>query len=841
MAEPTWDDFPVVGQAPATMPNPQVPVQQQGPVYGPAPARPSPPSGYQWGPNGELIPVRGGPADPNRPATASESKPTESERTAAFLATRVATASQQLAQIDNEEARSPSLGVEAVRGVFGDTAANYLTGSDRQRIEAAQLDFLDAALTLGTGAAYTREQIEGYRKAYFPQLGDTPATIADKKDRLRAMLESAKVKAGNAAPDIDRAMAAIFPQQEGGGSDENPFAGIIGQDGQPLGPEGGYGQDPETGEWGMYSRTTDESANTPPPQQGGSGLMDATQNAIAGAVQGAGGALYDFPMDVAGGVEKGITYALTEGGGALADAVGAEGVADWWREAGGKRMEDLNNPNALANQRVTDVVERVSPTPEGMGGARFAAQLIGGAAVPFGPKAAPKVSAPVNPVARSAARETIEAGAENQVRVMTSDVRPPSTFLGKAARTAGERIPYAGTGGPRAAQQQERVDAIKRVAQEFGYDEAVPYLDDIAADLASTRGAAISNLTKAKDSVIDNIQGAVQAPKALAEIDRQIAKLKGINEEAFAPVIAKLENFKGALSSGKSLREVESNRKLLGDLFSDPNLASIRGEGQRAINAIYGPLRDDMGAFIQRFGGDEAFNKWKGANARLADLAGELDSAVFKSVLSKAETTPEDVARLLFSKKPSDVRRLVSNLSPEGLRKARAGIIHLAIEKAGGIDNISPDRFANAIAQNSKAAGIIFSGDDLARLNGLQRVLQATKQASVAGAAPPTGVQSTPIVGGYAAGSLFGAAAVPWLGGIGGLARLYESPATRNLLVGLSRTKPGSKAEGAILDRIAAAAAAQAEIQGGNVGRAANENSLVAPLAAQEDDPRQAN
>lgn len=570
------------------------------------------------------------------------------------------------------------------------------------------------------------------------------------------------------------------------------------------------------------------------------GLMAATQSAAAGALQGVGGALYDFPMDVAGGVEKGITYGLTEGGGALADAVGAEGVADWWREGGRKRLEQLDNPSTLANQRVTDVVERVSPTPEGMEAPRFAAQLIGGAAVPFGPKSAPKARAPRNPVARSAARETIEAGAENQVRVMTSDVVPPTTFVGKVARAAGERIPVVGTGPARAAQQNERIEAVRRLAQEYGSD--ADYLDDITADLVRTRGDQLSNLTKIKNSVIDDIDVLARAPQAVAEIDRQIARLSGINAEAYAPVIAKLENFKGVLSSGKTLREIEGNRKLLGDLFADPNLAAIKGEGQRAINAVYAPLRDDMGAVIQQVAGKDAFNKWKGANSRLAAMAGELEDGVFKGVLGKAETTPENVSRLLFSKKPSEVRRLVFNLSPEGLAKARAGIIHLAVEKAGGLDNISPDKFANAIAQNARAAGVVFSGDDLARLNGLQRVLQATKQASVAAAAPPTGAQNMPIIGGFAAGSMMDlGTSLATFGGAGGLARLYESAATRNLLVGLSKTEPGSKAEGAILQRITSAIAAQTEIQAGNVGRAANENSMIAPLAAQEDDPRQTN
>jgi hypothetical protein len=72
---------------------------------------------------------------------------------------------------------------------------------------------LDAFLTLGTGAAYTREQLEGYRKSYFPQLNDKPANIADKAQRLKNLIDAGMIKAGRAAPttipQIDPYAAAV--------------------------------------------------------------------------------------------------------------------------------------------------------------------------------------------------------------------------------------------------------------------------------------------------------------------------------------------------------------------------------------------------------------------------------------------------------------------------------------------------------------------------------------------------------------------------------------------------------------------------------------------------------
>ncbi len=129
--------------------------------------------------------------------------PSEGERKAGFLANRVQFGLQQMADVikTNAPAASPEKLPSLVKFLTqSDFLSNSLTSPDRQRIEAAQLDILDAALTLGTGAAYTREQLEGYRKAYFPQLNDDKTTIADKQKRLENLLESAYITAGRSAP-----------------------------------------------------------------------------------------------------------------------------------------------------------------------------------------------------------------------------------------------------------------------------------------------------------------------------------------------------------------------------------------------------------------------------------------------------------------------------------------------------------------------------------------------------------------------------------------------------------------------------------------------------------------
>lgn len=155
------------------------------------------PAGYRWSPDGQsLIAIPGGPADKGSSAT-------EGERKAATLLQRLEGSKEQLEKAlgERSDAAKPNVITSLVRSVGMEPVANTITNEQRQRVEAAQLDLLDAALTLGTGAAYTREQLEGYRKSYFPQLGDSAGTVKDKQARLENVVESARIAAGRAAPD----------------------------------------------------------------------------------------------------------------------------------------------------------------------------------------------------------------------------------------------------------------------------------------------------------------------------------------------------------------------------------------------------------------------------------------------------------------------------------------------------------------------------------------------------------------------------------------------------------------------------------------------------------------
>lgn len=445
---------------------------------------------------------------------------------------------------------------------------------------------------------------------------------------------------------------------------------------------------------------------------------------------------------------------------------------------------------------------------------QIGAALAGGVA---GATAAAPRRAPVPGLAL----RTQEA-AERGIPVMTSDVMPPETFMGRTAQQTGERIPLAGTGPLRAEQQQARVAAVRDLLRQFGAEDAAGVSDNIMADLAAKRSAELQKYSGLKTEVINRLDasGAVPVPRATAAIDDQIAKLQGLRSEEYAPIIAKLEDWKASIQ-GQGLVNIEMLRKQFGESFQAPELAAIRSTGQKVLSDIYGPLKQDMKDFIVAVGKPRDVTKWQVADKRLSELAGELDMGTLKSVLRTGDATPEVVERLLFSQKPSEIRQLYSSLTPAGRANGRTAILARAADKArfemeDGTMAFSPERFNAELKRLQPQIGVFFRGDGanhLAQVEGLSRALTLTRRAGQAGVATATGQQAVPFVAGSLLVDLLGTfgASLAAAGGIGLTARIYESAPVRNVMIQLGRAAPGSAEEAALFKRLAATIQTQAE------------------------------
>lgn len=151
-------------------------------------------------------------------------------------------------------------------------------------------------------------------------------------------------------------------------------------------------------------------------------------------------------------VERVVGQAVESMAGAGGTVAAARGLA------GGLGVVGQNVAGQLASQPLQQVAGAAgagvgAQTAQEMGGgaaAQLAAGLAGGVAgsgaASLGQRMAARTPAP------AIVREAEAAG----VPLMASDVVPPRTFAGRFMQAMGEKIPFAGTGGMRSAQQEAR-------------------------------------------------------------------------------------------------------------------------------------------------------------------------------------------------------------------------------------------------------------------------------------------------------------------------------------------------------------------------------------------------
>jgi hypothetical protein len=411
------------------------------------------------------------------------------------------------------------------------------------------------------------------------------------------------------------------------------------------------------------------------------------------------------------------------------------------------------------------------------------------------------------PVMAPGAADDVARAQAAGIRPMTSDVFKPETFAGRSVQRIGELVPIAGTGPARAAQQTARIQAVRDLARTYGADASAS--DDVMKAFLQKRADDLQKYATLKNDVITTVPGRVDVSRTSAEIDAQIAKLTSLKTAEVQPVIAKLTDWRRAIQD-QDLVNIDLLRKQIGEAFDAPELAAVRSTGKRALSAIYGPLKSDIGDHIKANGQPRDFTKWGLANARLSSMMDDLDRTSLKSALEKGDVTPEAIRSMLFSQKPSDVRALYKALPPAGRARAQGAVLYEALAKASDGEALSPQKFRSQILKMSNQIGVFFTGNDMKAVDGLRRVLDMTSRAGETAAFGPTGVQTLPVIGGMAITDISGGfgSGVASATALGLMARAYESGATRNMMMKLATTSPGSPEELALVKRIMEAARA---------------------------------
>lgn len=142
-----------------------------------------------------------------------QEKPTQGENTAAYHARRIANGLGTLSEIINgvgDTKGNPDAVTSLVPG--NNPVSKSLRSDNENRIQSVLPEIGDALLTLGTGAAYTKEQFDNQWSSNLPAVGDSDKVKADKFGRIQALYEQAKTNAGPmgiALPDF-APLAAIY-------------------------------------------------------------------------------------------------------------------------------------------------------------------------------------------------------------------------------------------------------------------------------------------------------------------------------------------------------------------------------------------------------------------------------------------------------------------------------------------------------------------------------------------------------------------------------------------------------------------------------------------------------
>lgn len=394
----------------------------------------------------------------------------------------------------------------------------------------------------------------------------------------------------------------------------------------------------------------------------------------------------------------------------------------------------------------------------------------------------------------SEAQKVAQFAKEKDLPLMTTDVVEPSTFIGKSAQSAAEKVPVTGTGTLRAKQQEAREGLIADYAKQFEPYDPNEVVQSLQRQTSKVKQAA----GNARQGVMDEMQGKnVSATNAVKAIDDEIARLgKTPGGEARATAdtatIDKLEAYKADLLAEPSFDNLEQLRtQFRTDVKGDRMVMPTRSEA--SINRIYSAMSKDMDESIKSSLGDSAARKWKQSNAVYANEANKIKNTRLKSVLQKGDLTPEVVNNLIYSNKPSEFKNLYRSLDSKGKSAARSALIGKAFDKSNG----SPERFVNELDKMGTQLGISFKGQDKKFLDGLTNYINATRQAGRAEVVTPTGQQlfQVALPAGIAAdvGTTGGLNIAAGLG-YGGLARAYESKAVRNALMKLNAIPKGSTA-----------------------------------------------
>lgn len=396
----------------------------------------------------------------------------------------------------------------------------------------------------------------------------------------------------------------------------------------------------------------------------------------------------------------------------------------------------------------------------------------------------------------------IAAAKSADVPLMTSDVFPPKGYLGRFAQSFAEKLGPLGTGRARISQQAARERAVTAFAENMDIDLDSPFAERMVQSLDRQLSSEIKRAGDMRTAAVASLDqyGAVPLSRTKAAVAREIARQQRLGPRADQAHIANLQNTLDAMDGGDFSLVKDIRTEVISDLKALRKAEDARAEA--SLQSVKSAIDDDLKSFAVA-NDRNAASKWIKSNRIFADAYTRAKDTELKRVLMKGEATPEVLLPVLRGGKVSELERLAKSMGPEGREAARRAIIQDALKDSKYFEvdaNPNPDAFTTAINRPNRqqAIRVFFTGDAKTELDGLTRVLDATRRAQQGAAVVKTGEQIIPI--GAAVATVLGLQAdALTTGGIlataSALIKGYESRPFRQLLLKLGNTQPMSAKE----------------------------------------------
>lgn len=390
-------------------------------------------------------------------------------------------------------------------------------------------------------------------------------------------------------------------------------------------------------------------------------------------------------------------------------------------------------------------------------------------------------------------QQLLKQAAAADVPVMTSDVVKPSSKLGNQLQDYSEGV-IAGSGPLRASQQEARDRLVNRFTETYGdYDPSV-VVNSLKGGVAKEKSLAKTKLNEISGKMVGKKVDASGAIRAIDGAVNELSRLKGVSD---SQTISALNDYKKAIqetSSGNDAFELLDKLRTQFRIDVKGDRAVLPSQSQAMADRVYNSLTNSLNKSIAKSLGSKDAVAWRAGKADYAKMAADATQTRLKNVLNKGDLTPEAVNTIVYGQYGSDIARLYGKLDPKGKDMLRAAYISKIASKAGD----SPQKMMTELDKLSKQANgqvfkTVFNGKHKKELEGIISVLNATKRASEANVVTKTGMTLAPLV--RVIGNIkTGGALLAGEAGVGVMARIYESPLTRNALLRLANTKAGTPA-----------------------------------------------